>query len=86
MSMTKSSGIEFLTRTPSKKKLIEIRLMYPAAYPSDSLKEDFNKLIKQTKKGARKGSIIATTLAPFALAFDVSIGRASIAREPLRSH
>ena len=87
--MTKTSGIDFLTRTPNKKKLKEvrttlrirsestqyapqIRLMYPSDYPADQLKEDFNKLILQTKAGARKSSIIATTLVPFALVFDVS--------------
>jgi len=71
--MTKNSGIEFLTRTPNKKKLKEIRLLFPDSYPAEKLKEDFNTLIKQTKKGARKSSLIATTLAPFALVFDVGL-------------
>lgn len=75
MSLTKNSGIEFLVRTPKKEKLGEIRLLFPSAYPQDSLKEDFNKLIHQTKKGARKSSVIATAMTPFALAFDVSEGR-----------
>ena len=72
MSMTKNSGIEFLVRTPKEEKLGEIRILYPDSYAQESLKEDFTKLIKQTKKGARKSSVIATALTPFALAFDVS--------------
>ncbi len=44
--------------------------MYPANYPVETLKEDFSALVKQTKNSARKSSIVATGLAPFALVFD----------------
>jgi hypothetical protein len=70
MSATKNSGIEFLVRTPKKDRFKELRIFYPSGYPPENMQSDFTALIKHLKRGARKNSIIATTLMPFALAFD----------------
>ncbi|ETW79481.1 hypothetical protein HETIRDRAFT_321588 [Heterobasidion irregulare TC 32-1] len=71
MSVTKNSRIEFLVRTPGKKKLRELRLFYPSNFPADNLQARFNALLKAAKSGAIKQGVIATGLLPFVLAFDV---------------
>ncbi|OSX60921.1 hypothetical protein POSPLADRAFT_1034491 [Postia placenta MAD-698-R-SB12] len=70
MSATKNSRIEFLVRTPNKKKLKELRFVYPRSWPAEHVREDFTQLVKSAKKGAIMNGIIATSMAPFALAFD----------------
>ncbi|CCL99571.1 uncharacterized protein FIBRA_01589 [Fibroporia radiculosa] len=70
MSATKNSRIEFLVRTPNKKKLKELRFVYPASWPADNVQQEFTEQVKSAKKGAIMNGVIATSLAPFALAFD----------------
>lgn len=70
MSATKNSGIEFLVRTPKKDNFKELRIFYPSSYPPENMQSDFRALLKSLKRGARRNSIIATALMPFALAFD----------------
>jgi len=70
MSATKNSRIEFLVRTPNKKKLKELRFVYPSSWSADHVREEFTQLVKSAKKGAIMNGVIATSIAPFALAFD----------------
>ncbi|PCH35369.1 hypothetical protein WOLCODRAFT_139869 [Wolfiporia cocos MD-104 SS10] len=70
MSATKNSRIEFLVRTPNKKKLKELRFVYPSSMPAEHVQQQFTELVKSAKKGAIMNGVIATSLAPFALAFD----------------
>lgn len=70
MSFTKSSGVEFLMRTPDKQKLKEIRMLYPKEMPAADLKDTFVKFIGTTKKRSQRNSVISTALTPVALAFD----------------
>ncbi|KAH9833281.1 uncharacterized protein C8Q71DRAFT_774876 [Rhodofomes roseus] len=70
MSATKNSRIEFLIRTPNKKKLKELRFLYPKSWPAENVRQEFTELVKAAKKGAIMNGVISTCLAPFALAFD----------------
>ncbi|KZT71868.1 hypothetical protein DAEQUDRAFT_763366 [Daedalea quercina L-15889] len=70
MSATKNSRIEFLVRTPNKKKLMELRFLYPNSWPAENVRQEFTELVKSAKKGAILNGVISTCLAPFALAFD----------------
>lgn len=70
MSATKNSRIEFLIRTPNKKKLKELRFVYPRSWPAEHVRQEFTELVKSAKKGAIMNGVISTSLAPFALAFD----------------
>ncbi|GBE87799.1 hypothetical protein BKA93DRAFT_753126 [Sparassis latifolia] len=71
MSATKNSRIEFLVRTPNKKKLKELRIIYPASYDAEDIKQRFTDLIKKAKSGAIRNGVISTAMLPFILTFDV---------------
>ncbi|KDQ57394.1 hypothetical protein JAAARDRAFT_206947 [Jaapia argillacea MUCL 33604] len=71
MSATKNSKIEFLVRTPNKSKLKELRIIYPASYTSENIKEMFVDTIKKAKSGAIRNGVISTAMLPFVLTFDV---------------
>ncbi|KZT03752.1 uncharacterized protein LAESUDRAFT_728775 [Laetiporus sulphureus 93-53] len=70
MSATKNSRIEFLVRTPNKKKLKELRFVYPSSWAATDVQKQFTDLVKSAKKGAIMNGVISTCLAPVALAFD----------------
>lgn len=70
MDATKNSKIEFLIRTPEKKSLKELRILFPSQYSNEQLKADFTKFVQATKKGAIRNSALATAAVPFALVFD----------------
>ncbi|EPQ56935.1 hypothetical protein GLOTRDRAFT_115070 [Gloeophyllum trabeum ATCC 11539] len=71
MAATKNSRIEFLVRTPNKKKLKELRMIYPASYSAADIKDLFTDMIKKAKAGAIRNGIVSTAMLPFVLAFDV---------------